>query len=522
MPKLIVQDGDQKRAFRLSKGRLTLGSADSNKLVLTSDGVEAEHAVLTIREEAATLDALATVQIDGESAVGMGLALPLGATVRIGGALIALKADDAEPKAAAKATGGSATGGAARGKSGSSRAGASAGGRASARGGAKRGGSSRRSGASARKGRGGDDDEERPSRRGKPQGKPAWMMPLIVVFALVLAGAGISLMSGSGNETTLTLAMNEYDSGQLARARQFIDEVDRAKLPPDRLADYDATLAKIEVQEQQGEVGPKRSKALQWTQKFLANYSDNFLSAEKRALETEKGNEALTHAKMRIWLQRFEEFERDYPDYASAAWRATGSWSDMVDTLLATRDEYTQFADARSAPNEADLEWAMFLYTDASGGKGRRFDKASEELDAFVAAGGSSTTAEMHRTELQRRALLFSNEMIDLANKTYQQGVAQGGTNNRQFLTAVGYLLSVARYSSLPEKANEALDLLQEFPNLDEIVKSYVNAAIGGDEASADKVAYLEGARPIFRQAIEQAREELAAKAAEKAAESDS
>lgn len=518
MPKLIVQDGDQKRAFRLSKGRLTLGSADSNKLVLTSDGIEPEHAVLTIREEAATLDALATVEIDGESATGMGLALPIGATVRIGGALIALKADDAAAPAASK-SGGAATGSGAKSRGGSTRAGAS--GRASARGGAKRGGSSRRSGATSRRGRGDDEDDERPGRRGaKPQGKPAWVMPLIVVFALVLAGAGISLMTGSSNETTLTLAMNEFESGQLTRARQFIDDVERDKLPPDRLADYDATLKAIDIQEQQGEVGPKRSLAIKWTQSFLLNYSENFLSPEKRALHLKNSNEALTHAKMRVWLQRFEEFERKYPEHASAAWRASGTWSERVDVLLATREEYVQFADPRSAPADADLDWAMFLYTDASGGKGRRFDKATAELESYVSAGGSSTTAEMHRTELQRRALLYSNDMLDLANRTYQQGVAQGGSNNRQFLTAVGYLLSVARYSSLPEKANEALDLLQAFPNLDEIILSYVNDT--KDDASAEKVAYLEGARPIFRQFVEKAREELAAKAAAKAAESES
>lgn len=518
MPKLIVQDGDQKRAFRLSKGRLTLGSADSNKLVLTSDGVEPEHAVLTIREEAATLDALAAVEIDGERATGDGLAVPIGAVIRIGGAAIALRKDDAATKEAPAKAGTSARG-AARG--GSARAGSARSGSARA------GGSSRRGASGARSRRGGGDDEDggRPGRRGnaRSSGRPAWVMPLIIGFALVIVGIGIAMASGSGAENYLNQAIQSVNAGEYDRARTAIDKVQRASLPPGRFADYDDIAERIEIQEQQADVDGPRAKASKWADQFLIRFVPSYLSEETRTREADNGRENYTKAKMRTWFDRFEEFQQEWPNWNSAAWRHRQNWADKADELIAIRDDFAAQVDPDAPMTAEDVEWAMFYFTDPSAKKGNRFDKAKETLEAYRAAGGSGSIISDNEALIAERANAYADYFLELARDTYAVAEKQNAERNsdainRQHLTSVNHLLLVARYSAIPERANEALDFLEKFPDRVGIMKSYVKAAQGGSVSDQEKVEFL-SARPTFRNAIEQAREELAEAEAARAAQ---
>lgn len=516
MPKLIVQDGDQKRAFRLSKGRLTLGSADSNKLVLTSAGVQPEHAVLTIREEAATLDALAPVEIDGERATGDGLAVPIGAVIRIGGAAIALRPDEAAAKATPAKTGTAARG--------SSRGGSSRGGGSSRAGGSKRSGGSRsgasrgsaRAGARSRRGGGDDEEDGRPGRRGAARsgGRPAWLMPLVVGFALVIVVIGIAMASGSGNETMLNQAMASVNGAEWDRARSSIDEVQRSALSPDRYSDYDETLAAIEIQEQQAEVDSPRSNASKWADQFLIRFIDSYLAEETRAKEAENGRENYTRAKMRTWLDRYDEFEREWPDWDSAAWRHRPNWDEKADQLIAIREDLSAQMSQGAPMTDMDVEWALFYYTDPGARKGNRFDKAKDVLAEYRTDGGNESVIADAETLIAERANAYAEYFFDLAQKTFKIAQEQNeGRNsdsiNRQHLTAVNHLLLVARYSGLPERANQALDFLEGFPRRVDIMKSYVREAQRGDASAAEKVAYLEAARPTFRAAIDKAREEL-------------
>ena len=510
MPKLIVQDGDAKRAFRLSKGRLTLGSADSNKLVLTSDGVAGEHAVLTIREEAASIDALAPVEIDGEKVSGEGNAVPIGATIKIGGAAIALRADDdAGSGATAGATkgGGSARGGSSRGgrSGGSSRAGS--GSRRSGGGGSARGG---RAGGRSRR----DDDEERPSRRrpAKSGGRPAWLMPVVILFAVLIVAIGIMMSKGSGNETALNQAIAEFEAGQYDRAENWIGQVKRASLPPGRYQDYDDIAERIELQQKQSEIEAPRARAAKWADQFLIRFVDSYLSESKIAEEAENGRQAYTAAKMRTWFERLDELGDQYPDWDSPAWRVSQNWANKADQINGIREDFAAKVDPNAKMTDSDLEWALFYYTDPSARKGNRFDKALAALEQYKADGGSGIKADEAETLIMERADAYADYFLGLARDTYKVANEQSGdTINRQHLTSVNHLLLVARYSALPERANEALDLLERYPKQEDIWKSYVKAANSGDDAAYEKITYLEQARPYFRSFIEEAREELAA-----------
>ena len=55
MVRLILEEGGNKRAFKLNDGTLTIGSADSCSLTLESDDVAGEHAELVIESGEVTL-----------------------------------------------------------------------------------------------------------------------------------------------------------------------------------------------------------------------------------------------------------------------------------------------------------------------------------------------------------------------------------------------------------------------------------------------------------------------------------
>jgi hypothetical protein len=501
MPKLIVQDGEKKRAFRLSKGRLTLGSAASNKLVLESNGVAAEHAVLVLRDDAITLDALAPVEIDGRSASGPGLAVAVGATVRVGGAVLVLAADAAE---AAPAPAAAAMPAAKPGAKPAAKAAA-----APAASGATRGAS--RSGGRREK----EEASERPARagrRGPAKGeRPAWVMPTIVGSALVLVIFFITLMKGGNEGGLLNQGLVSLTNGDLQHARKMLDSVDRAELGPKLIDTYDDLKAKVEAAENEAKVGPQRTKALRWADQYLSGYITNYLAPEKTADDTPE----LVSAKKRLWLTRFQDFERRYPDWASAEWQRSDAWKTKVAELTARRDELMAGADPSKPPTDADIEWVLFYYTTAK--SARRYDLARIELDRYAAGGGSAAMAATHREALDESALNYANAQIDLARKFYENAVKEGGEINEDYKKSAAILIDVAMTVGLPEKGGQALTMLSGFKNLDQIVLSYVFGA-QTDDAAADKVAFLEGAGPDFVRSIAAARAEIERRAAAAAA----
>jgi len=499
MPKLIVQDGEKKRAFRLSKGRLTIGSAATNKLVLESSGTAEQHAVLVVKDDGVVIDALAPLEIDGRKVSGNGLAVPIGSTLRLGGAVLSVAADAGDAPAATSAA---AVPAAKPAAAGTARAAAGARSAAPA---AKAG---------AKKATEPEPAIERKSRRAAAKdAKPKWMMPTIVGIGLVLLAFAISLMKGGNEEGLINQGLASLSSGDLQHARSMLDQVDPNDLKPKVLESYNQLKTTLENAENEAAVGPVRGMALKWMEQHLTGYRSKFLSAEVLA----KASPFTPDAKKRLWLSRFDEFARRYPDHASPEWAKNSAWATAHAEMMAARQEFMAVADTSRAPTDADIEWALFYYTDPGAKQNRRFDLARAELERYASGGGSATMLQTHRATLEERAVNYANAQIELARKFYDNAGKQGGEINDDYLKSASYLIEIAMVVGVPEKTQQALDMLAQFPNIDRIMLSYVNGA-EKDDSAADKVAFLATAGARFAMAIDKAREELAARAAEAAA----
>jgi hypothetical protein len=502
MPKLIVQDGEKKRAFRLSKGRLTIGSAATNKLVLESSGAAEQHAVLVVKDDGVAIDALAPLEIDGRKVSGNGLAVSIGSTLRLGGAVLSVAADAADaPAAGAAAVPAAAV---PAGRAGAAKPAAA---------GAKAAAPAAKAGAKKKAAEPAPEIERKSRRAAAKETKPKWLMPTIVGLGLVILGFAISLMKGGNEEGLINQGLASLSSGDLQHARSLLDQVDPNDLKPKLLESYNDLKTKLDNAENEAAVGPIRGKALKWLEQHLTGYREKYLSAEALA----KASPYTPEAKKRLWLARFDDFARRYPDYASADWAKNAAWATAIGETMAARQEYMAVADTSRAPTDADIEWALFYYTDPGAKQNRRFDLARDELDRYASGGGSAALLQTHRATLEERAVNYANAQMELANKFFANAQKNGGEINDDYLKSAAFLIEVAMVVEVPEKTQLALDMLSRFPNLDRIMLSYVSGS-EKDDSAAEKVTFLSTAGASFALAIDKARKELEDRAAEAAA----
>jgi hypothetical protein len=452
-----------------------------------------------VKDDGVAIDALAPLEIDGRKVSGNGLAVPIGATLRLGGALLSVAADAGDAPAAASAAAMPAA------KPGAKTAKPAAG--------AAKGAAPARAGARAKAAEPESAIERKSRRAAAKDTKPKWMMPTIIGIGLVLVAFAISLMKGGNQEGLLNQGLASLSSGDMQHARSLLDQVDPNDLKPKVLEVYNDLKTKLENAENEAAVGPVRGKALKWMEQHLTGYRTKFLSEEALA----KASTFTPEAKKRLWLSRFDEFARRYPDHASPEWAKNAAWATAHAETIAARQEYMAVADTSRAPTDADIEWALFYYTDPGAKQNRRFDLARDEIDRYASGGGSAAMLQTHRATLEERALNYANAQIELARKFYDNAGKQGGEINDDYLKSAAYLIEIAMVVEVPEKTQQALDMLAQFPNIDRIMLSYVNGA-EKDDSAADKVAFLATAGARFAMAIDKAREELAARAAEAAA----
>jgi len=288
----------------------------------------------------------------------------------------------------------------------------------------------------------------------------------------------------------------------------------------------EARLEALVTAHRESAIEEPRARAAKWTDQFLIRFVDAYLGEERRAAERQQGREAYTAAKVRTWFERFDELEERYPDWNTPLWRTSEPWARKADRLIALRAQFAALYDPNGTVHpsgsmhsnwpltDADMEWSIFYYTDPSARKGNRFDTAFALLERYRADGGSIAQAHAWEEQLRQRANAFADHFLGLARATYEVANEQGGaTLNRQHLTSINHLLLVARHSPLPERANEALDLLERFPLQVDIWKAYAKSADAGDTSAAEKLDFLAGARPVFAEWIAAARAELAAEA---------
>lgn len=407
MPRLIVDDSGAKRAFRLSNGRLSIGSATTDKLRLASSGVEAQHAQLIVDERGVHLEAKSAVEFAGQRRTGT-LELPLGSTVVIGAAKLTVAADaestpspapavparpvPARPVAASEAKAGS--------------------GKAPARVEAAK--PAARAPSSGGKGAAGRAKEEAPvvstRRRSAPAkkgGLPGWAIP---VGLLVLVGGGTALFmfnkGGPSNpDQLMTVVQQLLDEVNIDKAKEILADFDRASLNPAQQKTYDGLLARANGALTE-EASTKRNLGIRFAQDHLLNYCDRHV--DKTAPQKER---------VRLFLERLAEFRQLYPEQKGPIWQDNETAKNVLAQVSTLEQTYGGVARLSDPLTSADVEWARTYF--ASGGKDgtgvREYQPVLERLAKAEIEGGvtAAQAAELRKTLLDERNLYIFKRIDD-------------------------------------------------------------------------------------------------------------
>jgi len=463
MPKLIVADGGQKKAFKLSKGRLTLGSGEGDKLKLS--GSEPGHAVLVIDADGGTLDANAEVTIDGAGQTGSGLRLEFGSKLKIGGAVLMLTADEgAAPKAGAKQRAAAPAAGSgragARGGS-SSRSGGRAGGArsggaksSSARsGGAKSGGAAGRGRSSARSGgrRGGGAEEK--------QGLPGWAVPTIVVLLLIGVGGAWMAFGGGGNVGNyLAAAEVGLNEGDYAKVRNSLDSIDEDRLGGTQRAKYNDLMERFEEMERVRELTPRRNAGFKWIGEKLESFADRYIDKK----------DSVPAGPARVFLERVEEFKTLWPEHNDKVWTENPDGKKKLDFIADRVRKYEAVTRLSDPITYEELAWAHEYYMANQNfrvlmPKLRGFlENSPDELDASLAQGLLESAKAGEKA--------FVDDFLGKAKTEFEK--FQEGGETFPMRTA-SKLHAIVLRADDPQLRSDAVDRFRNLPGIEEILQAY-------------------------------------------------
>ncbi|MHC4377361.1 MAG: hypothetical protein ACYS26_12235 [Planctomycetota bacterium] len=460
MPKLIVADGGQKKAFKLSKGRLTLGSGEGDKLKLS--GSEPGHAVLVIDADGGTLDANAEVTIDGAGQSGSGLRLEFGSKLKIGGAVLMLTADEdaaaapqkAAPKAGAKKRAAAPAAGAARSsaRGGSSRGGSQrGGGRASA---AKSGGAARgRSG-----GRRGGSSEQK-------QGLPGWAVPTIVVLLLVGVGGAWMAFGGGGNVGNyLAAAEVGLDTGDYAKVENSLSSIDEDRLGGTQRAKYNELKERFDKLKRDRELAPRRNAGFKWIGEKLESFADRYIDKK----------DSIPAGPARVFLERVEEFKTLWPEHNDPVWTENADGKKKLDFIADRVRKYEAVTRLGDPITYEELAWAHEYYMANQNfrvlmPKLRGFlENSPDELDASLAQG------LLESAKLGEKA--FVDEFLGKAKEEFEK-YQQGGETFP--MRTASKLHAIVLRADDPQMRSDAVNRFLGLPGIEEILQAYDKNAAG-------------------------------------------
>ncbi|QDU66897.1 FHA domain-containing protein [Engelhardtia mirabilis] len=458
MPRLIVDDAGQKKAFRVSKGRLSIGSADSAKLKLTAGGVEPEHAILVVRPEGVQVQVHKPVKIGGQSVDSGEVDLPFGAPLAVGGATITVEADEAPAKSVpakavpARAMPAKQAGPAAAApKAGAARAGAPSAGAA------KRGAAPSKAGAArggARAGAAGGGRQRGGDRGAKKQGLPAWVPMVGVVAALALA---VWVFSGFGSsskaDNAMTAATSQLDDGNLKTARASLSSINPAKLKPEQKTKYEALMAELEGREAFKDGSEARLRAMREVDEQLKGLVDRQFKTDPAEPE-----------KVRLLWDRIAAWREDWPMYKDPIWLEDPNWAaDMA--WIAEQEQKFDSVIAKDAPyNLADAEFRAYYFLDSG-------IKRYNLVMPVIAAAASNTTDSTEREALEALNTLLNEEQVAYAQERFDK--ARQYFEEGQEVQSAAILVADIRTLTQPQLVDRAATLLLGFPKIRPILEGY-------------------------------------------------
>lgn len=449
MPKLIVADGGQKKAFNISKGRLTLGSGEGDKLKLS--GAEPGHAALVIDASGGTLDANAPVTLDGAEQSGEGIEVPFGSKLKIGGAVMMLTAD----AGADAAKSGSATPAGARKKPAAG----------AARSGGSRAGSGRSSSARGRSSaRRGADDEAGTPRRGRgrqqeKQGLPGWAIPTIVVMLILgVGGAWMAFGGGGSVDAKFVAAQEGLDDGNFTKTERNLAEIDPTKLNAERRRRYNELSEEVELRREVQRLTPRRNAGYKWIGSNLESFAATFIDSKPQ----------IPASRARMFLERVETFKARWPEHTGPVWTEDQTGQQKLDFIKDRVSKYEAVVRTSDPLTYEDVAWAQEYYVPSD-----NYKKLIPRIEAFLASGPDDfdrNSAEALLAESRAAEKQFVAEELQAAATAYASYEAGEETFP---VTAASKLSRIIRRVDDGASRGDAVSRFLGLPGIDEILKAY-------------------------------------------------
>jgi len=319
MTRLIVEEGGQRRAFRLGEGVLTLGSGAEAKLRLKSTDVAEIHAEIEVRGDVVRLRPRPGVlpPTVGGQPVSAGATLEPGQVVEVGSARIWID-DGGQGHSAQASSASTAAKSATAAKPGARQV--------------------RRTPATPGKDR---SVVHRTQPRIK-KGIPAW---LTIVIILGVAGIAIAFYA----KVTRDMGVETAASPQ--------SRIDRARdLSQIQRADILALREEIKSQRARAELDVGHLLGTKYLDVMLKKYEAKYLAGEPET------------AKVRLFLMRCKEFRKRWPRHPDMNW---------VDRL---EGRFAGYVDLSAPPSWDDVQWEIFYM---AGGAPRNYRGAFTLLTEF-------------------------------------------------------------------------------------------------------------------------------------------
>lgn len=366
MTRLIVDDGGQRRAFKIQDGRLTVGSGPDASLRLSAGDVADLHFDLEVAGGRVTLRARPGVtapQVDGRAAAGA-VELAHGASVKVGGAVLRVEYEDAAAAPAATP----------RSKSVPKRP---------------------RSLVESRRTR---------ELHSSGPGLPSWAIALIVLAGVGVAGfIATKVLTDTptdnlGAAASILRVRADLAAGQVEAAKSRLATLTRDALDEPTRAKYDEAAAAIAAAQADTDLAVQHIAGSEYLQTQLVNFESQRLAGKAE------------RPKVRVFLKRCATFLERWPTHPEADW------------VRRMQERYGALVDMDARPTYEDIAYEAETLTWANP---RDFKQALEVVRRFAdeeaTVDDRAKALELLDTLTAQRAEWFADRMQQ-ARHEYDKG----------------------------------------------------------------------------------------------------
>jgi len=404
MARLILEEGGERRAFRVNDGKLSIGSGEKCSLTLASPDIAEVHAELEVKGDEVVLrpkPGVTPPTVLGK-AISQPTRLPKSAEFRIGSAVFRLEPEPASAPAApaVKPVAGSRGGGR----------------------------------SAARPSGGGVKPSESPrvvaSRRGVKRGIPTWL--ILVIIAVIGAATWFvidkAFSQGAGQfdpNERYRVAVEAYGTGAYERCKLELDRIDPKIATPELMAKVAEMRENIAQKEVEGHIAVQNVQGTEWLETQLKKYVERYLQGDK-----------VDRSRARLFIKRCDEFRRRWPQHPELDW------------VERYKDRFLSVAEMNDPSDLADVEWEVKRLT---AGKPRDYVAVFAILDEFLgrASGADRNAAEaLRETQVAERKAFAEDQMLQ---SRYEW-------RNGKFAKAMGVLVQLITLIGDEQLKQDALD----------------------------------------------------------------